>query len=108
MKTYRYYCNCVGWQTDDVDVPGGLCDLIDGRLKITRRTFLQYVDRDELRDIEGLLGYGSWLRMSADWAVEYFRSKWHGHRVYGFRHSAIEFVFVGGTDITGGGRRVGS
>ena len=68
--------------------------MIDVRLAITRRTFLQYVDRAELADLESQLGYGQHLHMASDWHVEYFRSTLHGQRVYGFRHSAIEYVFV--------------
>jgi len=91
---YRYFCCCVSWPESDVDAPGGLCDLIESRLQVSRRTFLRYVDREELKGIESQLGYGAWLRMAADWHVEYFRSVLHGRRVYGFRHSAIEYVFV--------------
>jgi len=93
---YRFYSDCVSWPRHDVDSEGGLCDLIDARLAITRRTFLQHVDRQRLAELEKNLGYGPWLHMASDWHVEYFRSKWHGKRVYGFRHSAIEFVFTEG------------
>jgi hypothetical protein len=93
---HRFFNSCVGWCESDVHAPGGLCDLIDNRRTISRRTFLRHVDRDELRDIERDLGYGAWLRMAADWHVEYFRSTLHGRRVYGFRHSAIEYVFTSG------------
>lgn len=93
---YSFYHSCVGWPQADVHCEGGLCDMIDQRCQITRRTLLKHVDRDELKDLEEQLGYGPWLHMASDWAVEYFRSKLHGKRVYGFRHSAIEYVFVKG------------
>ena len=55
--------------------------------------------RDALTDIADQLGYvknaaSGGLTMSSDWAIEYFRSVLHGQRVYGFCHSAIEYVFT--------------
>lgn len=94
MGTCVYYRNCVGWPSNDVHSKGGLRDMIDQAIDITRRTFLQHVDRDQLRDIEGQLGYGSWLHMASDYHVSYHRSKLHGQTVYFFKHSAIEYVFV--------------
>ena len=97
-RQYRFFNNCVSWDSADVHVDGGLCSLIDDRTSIERSTFLQYVDHDELQEIELSLGYSKHykqgLTMAGDNHVEYFRSKHHGERVYGFRHSAIEFVFV--------------
>ena len=93
----RFYCNCVDWPRHDVHCDGGLSDLIDNRVEITRRAFLGNVNRDDLAHQERCLGYASHykqgLTMAADWHVEYFRSKHHGERVYGFRHSGIEYVF---------------
>lgn len=94
MKIYHYYRNCVCWPQRDVFCEGGLVDMINNRLKIIRRTFLKHVDRGELAALESQLGYDSSMRMSDDWHVEYFRSTLHGRRVYGFRHSAIEYVFT--------------
>lgn len=95
---YRFYSTCVGWPERDVHREGGLCDLIDVALEISRRTFLKYVDREEQREIEQGLSYAlhpkQGLTMAQDWHVRYFRSRWHGRRVYGFWHSGIEYVFV--------------
>ena len=52
MKKYHYYNNCVGWNYLDVDAEGGLNDMIDESIDITRRTFLKHVAKDELREIE--------------------------------------------------------
>jgi hypothetical protein len=68
--------------------------MIDREIDITRRTFLKHVDRDDLRDLETALGYGSWLHMASDGTVSYYRSKLHGKTVYYFRQSAIEYVFT--------------
>lgn len=94
---YRYYNNCVNWDRGDVDCKGGLSDLVDDSVPITRRTFLKYVDKAELRELESSMGYfrnpKQGLTMAADWSVSYFRSKHHGETVYGFCWSAIEYVF---------------
>ena len=94
---FHFFCDCVGWPRNDGHTPGGLCDLIDDRRVITRRTFLQHVDREELADIEANIGYSrhpsQGMTMAADWHVEYFRSRHHDQTVYGFRHSGIEHVF---------------
>lgn len=95
---YYFFRSCVGWDADDVHCDGGLRDLIDNRKTITRRTFLKHVDREDQQLLENDLCYerhpARGLTMSADWHVEYFRSELHGQRVYGFRHSAIEYVFT--------------
>ena len=94
---YSYFCNCVGWDSADVDCDGGLCDLINDRIEITRETFLKHVSHDELSEIAETMGYfkhpSQGLTMAGDYHIEYFRSRHHGERVYGFRHSAIEYVF---------------
>lgn len=97
---YKFYANCVGWPKNDVDCDGGLCDLIDAIILITRRTFLSKIDKKEFAKMELKLAYvkhhSQGLTMSADWHVSYFKSKLHGNRVYGFSHSAIEYVYTEG------------
>ena len=99
---YRYYCSCVGWPREDVDAEGGLSDMICGAIMLSRRAFLKHVDRESLVDIEEQLGYESHprrgLTMAGDWHVTYHRSKLHGKRVYFFRWSGIEHVFVEAAD----------
>lgn len=98
MERLPYYCNCVSWPKQDVDAEGGLCDMIDRSIEITRRTFLKHVDRVQLLDLELSLSYTKhWtqgLTMASDWSVSYHRSKLHGKTVYYFRQSAIEYVFA--------------
>ena len=102
--TYRFFHSCVGWPVRDVDAPGGLNDLIAASEPVTRRTFLRYVCREDLRELESRLGYcrhyRQGLTMAGDWHVGYFRSMWRGVRVYGFMHSAIEYVFVPAGAVT--------
>jgi len=92
---YRFYNNCVSWPRSDVE---SLSEMIDNAIDITRRTFLKYVDDSELADIAENLGYcwhhSQGLTMAGDWHISYHRSKLHGKRVYYFKHSAIEYVFI--------------
>jgi hypothetical protein len=99
---YSFYSSCVEWPSDDVNEEGGLISLIGDSRDITRKTFLSKVDKAELANIESNLGYVAHpkqgLTMAGDWHVRYFVSKLHGARVYGFVHSAIEFVFTEKSD----------
>lgn len=98
MQQYKYYNNCVSWPRYDVAREGGLSDMIDDAIDITRQTFLKHVDRNDLENIEVSLcyskHYSQGLTMAGDWHVSYHRSKLHGKRVYYFAHSAIEYVFT--------------
>jgi len=92
-----YFNNCVNWNQGDVFRKGGLSDMTDRAIDISRKTFLKHIDREDLRDIEEGLGYeqhpSRGMTMAGDYAVSYHRSKLHGKTVYYFRHSAIEYVF---------------
>jgi hypothetical protein len=93
--TYTFYNNCVSWPPHDVWRSGGLCDMIDSGITITRRTFLRNVGQSALAEFEAGLGYPfGKLTMAGDCAVSYLRGKLHGHRVYWVDHSSIEYVFV--------------
>lgn len=76
--------------------------MIDGATDITRKTFLRYVDRESLADVERQLGYAgsrtrnSDLRMTRDWHVSYHRSRYQGQPCVYFRWSAIEHIFTKG------------
>jgi len=97
---YFYFNNCVNWNRADVHEEGGLCDMIDRAVDISRRTFLKHIDKGGLDIISVNLGYSlhhkQGLLMSQDLYVSYHRSMLHGVRVYYFRHSAIEYVFTKG------------
>jgi len=92
---YLFYNNCVNWPRSDFE---GLLKMIDDSIDITRRTFLKHVDSSGLADIAENLGYcwhhSQGLTMAGDWHISYHRSKLHGKRVYYFKHSAIEYVFI--------------
>ena len=96
MTRLRFFCNCVGWDRDDVP---SLHDMIEAERDITRRTFLRHVNKEDQAELELRLSYapyarGSILTMCRDYAVSYHRSKLHGSTVYYFKHSAIEYVFT--------------
>jgi len=97
---YQYFNNCVNWDRSDVHEDGGLCDMVDNSIDISRRTFLKHIDKESLEPLEDALGYSrhhkQGLVMANDWAVSYHRSVLHGQRVYYFKHSAIEYVFTNG------------
>lgn len=97
MCALSYQNNCVNWPADDVHVQGGLVDMIDNSVDISRRTFLKHVDRENLQELEASLGYEKHpkrgLTMAGDYHVTYHRSKHHDQTVYYVKHSAIEYVF---------------
>ncbi len=98
MQQYKYYNNCVSWPRRDVHAEGGLSDMIDDAIEITRKTFLNHVDRNEMEYLEISLGYSKHhsqgLTMAGDWHVSYHRSRLHGKRAYYFNNSCIEYVFT--------------
>jgi hypothetical protein len=94
---YQFFCNCVSWP-ERAEKGGGLSDMIQDAIDITRATFLKHVHRDHLRELEDACGYddhpSKGLTMAGDYHVSYHRSKLHGRRVYYFRWSGIEYVFT--------------
>lgn len=93
MTTYRFQTDCVN--SDD---GAGIQAMVDAAHEISRRTFLGYVDRAQLREIEAACGYESHpkrgLTMANDWSVSYHRSTFRGRPCVYFRWSAIEHIFT--------------
>jgi hypothetical protein len=98
MRKYRYYKSCVDFSVAEASKPDGLLSMIDNNIEITRETFLSKVDRDEFEELSTRLGYSlhpkCGLTMKNDFHVTYHRSQFRGKRVYYFRHSAIEYIFI--------------
>ncbi len=94
----RFYATCVDWPPEDVNVEGGLVDMIDEGKEVKRETFLKYMDKEDFEEIEEMMGYAKHpsqgLTMKSDRAVRYYKSKLHGRPVYYFVHSAVEHVFA--------------
>lgn len=88
----RFVTNCVNSTSRDIT------PMVDAEKDITRRTFLQHVDRENLRDVEKSLGYdehpSQGLTMAGDYHVSYHRSVFRGQPCYFFRWSSIEYVFI--------------
>jgi len=93
---HQFFSDCVCWPRGKTNA---LNEMIDDARDITRRTFLKYVDREALQELEENLGYVTkpWedgLRMASDWHVSYHKSRLNGFTVYYFRQSSIEYVFT--------------
>jgi len=71
--------------------------MIDESRDISRRTFLQHVDRENLREVELRLGYSDHpshgLTMAGDYHVSYSKSVYRGRPCVYFTWSAIEHIF---------------
>ncbi len=87
----RFQTTCVSAYGPDIE------KMTDAALQITRRTFLEHINRDDLAELEKSLGYESHhtrgLTMAADYYVSYYRSKYCGRRCYYICWSAIEHIF---------------
>jgi len=97
MYNLEYYKSCADFSLHEANKEGGLIDMIDNAIDITRETFLKHVNRDSLRDVEASLGYephpSQGLTMAGDYHVSYHRGKLYGKVAYFFNHSSIEFIF---------------
>jgi hypothetical protein len=85
---YRFIGSCPDFQGIDIR------KMVEASRQITRRTFMRYVDKDDMRMLEAELGYGPWLRMSKDWHVSYHKSVLLGWPVVYFTWSAYEHIFA--------------
>lgn len=86
---FRFYATCISSGDGKA-----IQEMVDGGRSITRRTFLKWVDLDEMAEIETDLGYGPWLKMAKDWYVSYNKGRYKGVPAVWFTWSAIEHIFV--------------
>jgi hypothetical protein len=95
MKHLNFFSDCVNWPEDQVD---DLSTMIREGKDISRSTFLKSVDPDEMKELEGRLGYErdprKGLTMAKDFHVAYFKSTVRGCPAVYFVWSAIEHVFT--------------
>jgi hypothetical protein len=98
--SWRFETDCVSCPGDDAGAVIGA--MVDEATEISRRTFLRYVEPDNLRALERALNYEAHprrgLTMAGDWAVSYFRSTFRGRPCVYFVWSAIEHVFTAAGD----------
>ncbi len=85
-----FYNDCVNWFSRDVPA---LCEMVDNGIEITRKTFLKYINKLNLQEIEQGLGYDNHFKMSQDYHVSYYKGKLRGRIAVWFVHSSIEYVF---------------
>lgn len=90
----QFFSRCVEWPIPVED----LKQLVDDARDISRKTFLKYVDPEEMLQIERDLNYvrdpRQGLTMANDFHVSYHRSKLRGCPAVYFVWSAIEYVFT--------------
>ena len=91
---FKYATNCVNSTGKSVN------DMKDHHLErsITRRTFLQKVEKEDLKQLEADLGYESHPRQgltaAGDWHISYHKSFYKGEPCVYMVHSAIEYIFT--------------
>jgi hypothetical protein len=92
MSMMKFHTTCVQSTYQKIT------EMTDAAKEITRQTFLKYVNKDELKEIEKSLGYSignqKGLKMKDDWAVSYHKSTYNKKKCVYFRWSAIEHIFV--------------
>lgn len=85
---YKYVHSCVSSTYEDI------WDMVDNSVEITRRTFLQYVDREDLKELERELGYDRWFHIANDWHVTYHKGTYRDTPCVYLQHSGIEHIFT--------------
>ena len=109
QRDFWYLTNCVCCAGPN---PGAAINsMAEQASDITRRTFLTYVNANELHIVEDSLEYdrhpARGLTMAGDWHVSYHKSRFRGVPVVYFRHSAIEYIFTAPRFTTGARRNGG-
>ena len=70
----------------------------DAATQVTRKTFMQHVNREDLRELEDQLGYArhykQGLVMANDYHVSYWKGVFAGEPCFYFDHSLIEHIFT--------------
>lgn len=86
-RSFRYVTNCTNAIGSDID------NMVNSGVRITRRTFLGYVEPSGMKILERALGYDHRLPMSRDWHVSYYKGTFRGKPAVWFDHSRIEYIF---------------
>ncbi len=90
MKEFYYLTCCVN--SDGTSIQA----MVDKERDVTLATLRRHCA--DLSTWETQMGYGPWLRMSKDYGVSYHKSTYQGQPCYYVRHSAIEYIWVKGTN----------
>lgn len=88
----RYQTSCVSAKAEDID------KMLEKARQISYKTFLRYVDIDELQDLFPVYawrnGISNLLRLKDDYAVFYYKSIYRGEKCVFVEHSRVDYVFV--------------
>ena len=85
---FKLVGTCADYETEE------FLDMIAKARPVSRRTFVERTNREDLAILEFKLGYGSTGdTMAKDPLVGYYKSKLKGEPVYFFRHLATEYIF---------------
>ena len=83
-KSYVYETCCVNANGDDIS------EMVDLSREITWKTLIKHVSVGE---IETVLPNEN-PKLSKDWSVRFYKSKYKGQPCYYIDHSAIEYIFI--------------
>lgn len=83
-KDYFYETCCVTANGDDIT------KMVEESKSITWKTLAKHVN---LEEIESVLPNNN-PKLSKDWSVRFYKSKYKGQPCYYIDHSAIEYVFI--------------
>lgn len=89
MRGYKFYSNCISWNTADLE---SLEDMIDNGEEIEYNELTEYVNEDVLDDVFTMYRDCP-LSLEKDCNVRYFKSNVNGEHCVYVVHSAIEYVF---------------
>lgn len=89
MGDYHFLIDCV-----QADCGQDINDMKETGREITRRTFLKYVNKESLKEVENNLGYDRDFSMARDWHVSYHKGTFCGDPAVWFVWSAIEHIFT--------------
>ena len=94
MAKFKFHTDCVSSDGESIN---NMVDH-DKQRDITRNTFLKYVCKEDLQQLEDNFGYSrhykQGLIMANDWHVSYHKSFYRGKPCYYLCHSAIEYIFI--------------
>lgn len=89
---YEYLTRCV--EVPPAQVPD-LLEMIEKGRSVSFVTFAKHTDWKPLaRELGYSVGREAGLKLSQDYHVQYFRSRWQDRRCYFMVWSAIEHIFV--------------
>ncbi len=89
----------MNFETDCISATGDdITAMLETERQVTRRTFLQHVDRAELTELADGMSYArhhtQGLTMAGDWHVSYHKGVYREKPCYFLTWSAIEYVFT--------------